>query len=51
MCSRTRTFLQGSEATQIERGGKFYAIFLCKFINDYSSERIIEIGPSLPKLS
>jgi len=37
---------QGSAATEFMCGGKFY-----QFIYESKSERIIEIGPHLPKLS
>jgi len=40
---------QGSAATNLRGGGKFYSSYV-RFISEYNSERIIKIGPHLPKL-
>jgi len=41
---------QGSAATYLRGGGKFYSSFAAWLISEYNSERIIKIGPYLAKL-
>ena len=43
---------QGSAATNLRGGGKFYSSFTCgSYRNTTVHEKIIKIGPYLPKLS
>jgi len=42
---------QGSAATEFRGGGRFLFYRIPQFICESKGERIIEIGPYLPKLS